>query len=128
MQEKHRAQRKKLRAQSTGHRGRSSGHRAQGAGEEAQGSEHRAQGKKLRAQGTGHSDRSCKTARLHYRKTCPPVPRAAASRMPLAASRSSALRRVPFFYPEIIIYIGVLNHFSADKKLKLMAFVPLYPE
>jgi len=59
----------------------------------------------------------------------PPVPRAfAASRQPLAASRSSALRRVPFFYPEIIIYIGVLNHFSADKKLKLMAFVPLSPK
>jgi len=34
----------------------------------------------------------CMTARLQDRKTCLPVPRAfAASRMPLAASRSSAL-------------------------------------
>ena len=47
MQEKHRAQRKKLRAQSTGHRGRSSGRRAQGAGEEAQGTGHRAQGRRI---------------------------------------------------------------------------------
>ena len=44
MQEKHRAQRKKLRAQSTG--------------EEAQNAGHRAQRKKRRAQGTGHRGRS----------------------------------------------------------------------
>ena len=50
MQEKHRAQGKKLRAQGSGLRGRSAGHRAQGAEEEAQGSELRAQGKKLRAE------------------------------------------------------------------------------